>query len=160
MAHGDHRNKFFFLFSTYFILFLLVSLLTSHFQSYDDNGLKLLFVLVMYNFYIITLQFMWKITPKGFEEAKNIFDIKRPGVMDFKQRVGLSVGDNELDYFKESVKVEVVSEPERKTDESFETYKDSDEDVRSIQSVNLTRNRRNEGIVVKNSRRNSKTKSR
>lgn len=125
-----NRNKFFFLFSAYFIVFLLITILSSPFQSYDDDGLKLLFVLAMYNFYIITLQAMWRITPKGFDEAKNIFDIKRPGVMDFKH-----AGDNELDYFKDSIKVEVVSEAERKTDESFETYRDSEDEAQSVQSV-------------------------
>lgn len=151
-----NRNKFFYLFSTYFIVFLLITVLSSPFQSYDDDGLKLLFVLIMYNFYIMTLQSMWRITPKGFDEAKNIFDIKRPGVMDLKY----PGADNELDYFKDSIKVEVVSESERKTDESFETYRDSEDEAQSVQSVPLTRSRRSAGTVGRSSRLSSKTRNR
>ena len=155
-----NRNKFFFLFSSYFIFFLVITLLSSHFQSYDQNGLKLLFILALYNFYIIVLQTMWKITPKGFEEAKNIFDIKQPGMLQFKNELGVGERDHELDYFRDTVKVEIVNEAEKKKEDSFETYKESEDEVQSVQSVGLTRNRRRGGTEGKSSKISSRTKTR
>ena len=92
---------------------------------------------------------MWRITPKGFEEAKNIFDIRRSFKLDFKNSDKLQLKDNELDYFTESVKVEVVSEAEG-IDDSFETHKESDEEVKSIQSVRVIRGRKRGGIGGRN----------
>ena len=155
-----NRNKFFYLFSTYFIIFQVFVVLSSHFQSYDNNGLKLLFILAMYNFYILVLQNMWRITPKGFDEAKNIFDIKRPGMIDFKNSPDLGARDNELDYFKDSVKVQIVSEAERKTDESFDASKESEDDTRSVQNVKIIRKNKKEEIAEKNLRLNFKIKNR
>ena len=103
---------------------------------------------------------MWRITPKGFEEAKNIFDIKRPGMIDFKNTPDFEARDNELDYFKDSVKVQIVSEAEQKTDESFETGKESEDDTRSIQNVKIIRKSKKEEIVEKNLRLNFKINSR
>jgi hypothetical protein len=112
----------------------------------------------MYNLYIITLQINWRITPKGFEEATNIFDIKRSFKLDFKHSDNAHLKENEFDYFTDSVKVEIVSEAENK-DESFESYKESqDEEVKSIQSVRLIRNLRKEGIEGRSSKTNLKIK--
>ena len=103
---------------------------------------------------------MWRITPKGFDEAKNIFDIKRPGMIDFKNSPDLGARDNELDYFKDSVKVQIVSEAERKTDESFDASKESEDDTRSVQNVKIIRKNKKEEIAEKNLRLNFKIKNR
>lgn len=95
---------------------------------------------------------MWRITPKGFDEAKNIFDIKRPGVIDFKNSPDLGARDNELDYFKDSVKVEIVSESDKKTDESFSAK--SDDDSQSVKNVRLIRKEKKEEIVERNLKHN------
>lgn len=66
----------------------------------------MLLVFVMYNFYIMVLQSLWAITPKGIKEAKNIFDIKK-GV-----DLGFGKGNSEkremgFEYFEDSVEIEV-----------------------------------------------------
>ena len=106
------------------------------YQSYDTNGIKVLLIFVMYNFYIFVLQSMWRITPKGLKEAKNIFDIKKGIDLGFTKE-NAEKKEIVFEYFEDSVEFDVsqlgdISQDKDKTiDESFE-------------SVGLTRNRRRE----------------
>lgn len=89
---------------------------------------------------------MWKVTEKGKEETKEIFRIADP----LKKDVSIfdqANENNELDYFKDSVKVEVISlsdsiknskKDQTDVDNSFDTYNSNNnenDDVVSIQSV-------------------------
>ena len=73
-----NRNKFFYLFSLYFIIFLVFSIVITPYHKLETNGVKLLYILSMYNFYVINLQIMWRTTLKGEEETKEIFRIAKP----------------------------------------------------------------------------------
>ena len=79
---------------------------------------------------------MWRITPKGLKEAKNIFDIKKGIDLGFTKE-NAEKKEMGFEYFEDSVEIEVsqlgdISQDKDKTiDESFE-------------SVGLTRNRRRE----------------
>lgn len=89
---------------------------------------------------------MWRVTEKGKEETKEIFRIADP----LKKDVSIfdqANENNELDYFKDSVKVEVISlsdsiknskKDQTDVDNSFDTYNSNNnenDDVVSIQSV-------------------------
>ena len=106
------------------------------YQSYDTNGIKVLLIFVMYNFYIFVLQSMWRITPKGLKEAKNIFDIKKGIDLGFTKE-NAEKKEMVFEYFEDSVEIEgsqlgdISQDKDKTIDESFE-------------SVGLTRNRRRE----------------
>ncbi len=54
------RHKFFSLFSFYFILVMFFLIISGIFQSYESNGIKLLMIFVLFNYYIIMLQLLWR----------------------------------------------------------------------------------------------------
>lgn len=96
-----NRHKFFYLLSLYFILALFLLVLSGFYQSYDTNGIKILMVFVIYNFYVIVLQVMWKVTPKGLKEAKKIFNI------DNEESANKKIG---FEYFEDNLEVEITSQ--------------------------------------------------
>lgn len=154
-----NRNKFFFLFSLYFIIFLSFSILMSSFQSLDTNGVKLLFILAMYNFYIFVLQIMWRVTSRGHKEAQNIFEIKKPVYAENDSFVK-DHRDVEVDYFKDSVQVEVISCDNQKEDESFESFRESSDENKTVLSVRFIRNPKGGAVEGKNWQNNLRKNNR
>ena len=92
-------------------------------------------VFVMYNFYVIVLQSMWRITKKGSKEAKNIFNIKKGMDLGFTEN-NVEKKEMGFEYFEDSIEIEV-------------SKIESDSDIKSNENVILTRNLKAEKIEGK-----------
>ena len=142
-----NRHKFFYLLSFYFIFALFLLVLSGLYQSYDTNGIKVLLIFVMYNFYIFVLQSMWKVTSKGQKEAKHIFDIKKGKDLGFGAQ-NVEKKEMGFEYFEDSVEIEVS--------QLGESSKDNTEE--SFESVRITRNPKRERIEWPKSKTKLKNK--
>ena len=92
----------------------------------------------MYNFYVYVLQSMWRITPKGYKEAKNIFNVKKSLDLGFDSQ-NIEKKEIGFEYFEDSVEVEVsqLGEVSQDKDQTFDE---------STENVKLTRNLKKEKI--------------
>lgn len=66
------RHKVFFTISFYFFFAFFLISLTGFYQSYDSNGVKVLLVIFLGNFYVFLLQFLWRFAPEGNKEFEDI----------------------------------------------------------------------------------------
>jgi len=113
-----NRHRIFFFFSIYFVIFFGLMILTGISSSYNGDSLRAIIMFPLANLYILTLQVLWRLSPKGKKELDEyIAETEVIVIQDLNyQRKGLG-------YFSEEVEVEILKkDPIRLTQEiNFDT---------------------------------------
>lgn len=107
------RHKIFFIMSIYFFLAVFILSVTGAYQSYDSDGIKVLMMIFIVNFYIILLQIFWRFTKDGIKDYKEHMSRKKF----FKKNTEERKKEYGLDYFDNNYDVKIsrkVSGDERK----------------------------------------------
>jgi hypothetical protein len=108
------RHKVFLVFSIYFFVVIFILAVTSSFQSYDSNGIKLLILIFMCNFYVILLQIFWRFAKDGLKEYKefvNRRNIFKKNSEEMKKEYGLNYFDDNFEINiarKEDIDIEKI----------------------------------------------------
>ena len=97
------RYQFYFLISFYFVIALFFMMITGLYHAYDFNGVRLLMLFLLFNFYIIVLQFMWR-----FDRASegSFIEAKKTRVPDEVERNKKDIG---MDYFNDKIDIGYTS---------------------------------------------------
>lgn len=99
------RHKFFFLFSFYFVVTLFFVIITGLYHSVDFNGVRVLMLFVLFTFYVVVLQLMWRFD-KG--PVKHFIDVKNYQGSKVKRPAGEEKKDLGMNYFDKDCEVEIT----------------------------------------------------
>ena len=94
------RHKVFFVMSIYFFLAVFILSVTGSYQSYDSDGIKLLMMIFICNFYVVLLQILCRFTKDGVKDYKEHMGRKmffRKPSEERKKEYGLDYFDNNYD---------------------------------------------------------------
>lgn len=99
------RHKFFFLFSFYFIIALFFLIITGLYNATDYNGVRVLMLFVLFNFYMIVLQLMWRFDRSSH---KHFIDIKNYKQSSNRHPEVSVQRDTGMNYFDNDCEIEIT----------------------------------------------------
>lgn len=99
------RHRFLFLFSFYFVVALFFLIATGLYQSTDFNGARVLMIFVLFTFYVIVLQLMWRFDRNS---QKHFIDVRNLDQSNARMTSKHGVRDLGMNYFSKDCEVEIT----------------------------------------------------
>ena len=122
------RHRFFITVSFYFVIVMFFMLITGLYHSYDFNGIRVLMLFLLFNFYVIVLQLFWRFENKAEKEFVDIDKYKSHISTDSESNEKKRLG---MDYFDKRYQVSIKRSNEFRSENS---HYESSEESESLKS--------------------------